>query len=159
MISWSPSDGLKSQAGFGLMQVMFILVGIAIAASVAVMNSAQEDSSAGGAITYARFDKIRAAASRYRADGNGTPPTLDALTTAPSGAAACAPDTVPGSSTFRQLRGWCGPYLDRDPAGADQLKRDGWRTALQYNGLTGTTLRSCGPNRVCGDTDDITTTL
>lgn len=156
MISWSPSDDLNPEAGFGLMQVMFILMGLAIAASVAVMNSAQEDSSAGGAVTYSRLDKIKAAAARYRADGNGTPPTLDALTTAPTGAASCAPDTAPGSSTFRQLRGWCGPYLDRDAAGADQLKRDGWRTLLQY---TGTTLRSCGPNRVCGDADDITTTL
>lgn len=151
MISWSISE-----RGFGLIQVVFIMLAVAIAASVAVMNTTSRESSAGSTETYARMDKIRAAAALYRAHGNSTPPSLDALTTPPSGAAACAPDTAPASATFRQLRGWCGPYLEREAAGTDLLKRDGWRTLMEY---TGTTLRSCGPNRTCGDADDITTSL
>lgn len=151
MISWSISE-----RGFGLIQVVFIMLAVAITASVAVMNTTSRESSAGSTETYGRMDKIRAAATLYRAHGNGTPPSLDSLTTPPPGAAACAPDTAPASATFRQLRGWCGPYLEREASGTDLLKRDGWRTLMEY---TGTTLRSCGPNRTCGDADDITTSL
>lgn len=156
MTSWSLSEIPASEKGMGLLQVVFIMLALAIAASVAVMNTATLESSAGSKQTYARMDKIRAAVTAYRANGNGNPPNLDALLTAPNGAAACAPDTAPASNNFRQLRGWCGPYLERDAAGSDMLKRDGWKTLLQY---TGTSLRSCGPNRTCGDADDITTDL
>lgn len=140
----------------GLLQVVFIMLALAIAASVAVMNTATLDSSAGAKDTFAHMDKIKAAVTAYRANGNGNPPNLDALVIAPTGAAACAPDSSPASGTFRQLRGWCGPYLEREAAGSDTLKRDGWKTLLQY---TVSSLRSCGPNRTCGDADDITTAL
>ena len=151
MISWPASE-----KGLGLLQVMFIMAGLTIAASVVMMSSVPQESSGGAPETYRRMDALKAATELYRAHGNGTPPSIDALLAPPTGAASCAPDNSPASPTFRQLRGWCGPYLEREAAGSDMLKRDGWRTLLQ---LSGTTLRSCGPNRACGDGDDITSTL
>ncbi len=145
-----------SECGFGLMQVVFIMLALAISASVAVMSNTSMERSAGPELTYKRIDTIKSAVIRYRADGNGNPPTLDALTAAPTGATACAPDTNPASANFRKLRGWCGPYLQREATGSDLTKRDGWNSLLQY---TGSVLVSCGPNRACGDGDDITTTL
>lgn len=155
MMSRLPFE-FSGEHGFGLMQVVFIMLAVAITASVAVMNSASSERSASPNLTYQRMDQIKEAVTRYRADGNGNPPTLDALVTAPGGATACAPDTNPASANFRKLRGWCGPYLNREAAGSDLTKRDGWKSLLQYNG---TTLVSCGPNRTCGDGDDIATTL
>ncbi len=151
MTSWS-----LSESGFGLIQILFIALAVAIAASVAVMNADPLLSSGGSKETYARMDRLREAAALYRAHGNGAPSSIDALFAAPNGAAPCAPDTNPSSSTFRQLRGWCGPYVQSDAAGSDLPKRDGWKNLLQYSG---TTLRSCGPNRTCGDADDISISI
>lgn len=144
-----------SEKGLGLIQVLFFLLFITISASVVVMNTTPIQKSGGSDLTWQRVDKIRAAIDSYRADVGSSPSSLDALTSAPSGSSTCSPDTNPSSSTYRKLRGWCGPYLERDPAGSDLQKRDGWGTLLQYNG---TSLVSCGPNRSCGDGDDITIT-
>jgi hypothetical protein len=149
----SPS---ASERGFGLVHALFLAMTLAIAASVALMSNPALERSGGPNLTYKRMDSLKAAATRYREHGNGSPPTLDSLTVAPTGAAACAPDTNSASPTFRKLRGWCGPYLDREAAGTDLLKRDGWNTLFQYNGST---LTSCGPNRACGDGDDIAVAL
>jgi hypothetical protein len=145
----------RGEAGLALLQVLFVALFLAIAASVAVMSLPSQERSEGPTLTWQRMDTIKAAVARYRTNVGGNPANLDALTVAPAGFPACAPDTNPASATFRQLRGWCGPYLARDPAGSDLQKRDGWKTLLQYNGVT---LASCGPNRICGDGDDITIT-
>ncbi len=152
----SPSLSKAGAAGFGLVQVLFIVAALAISASVILMSNPAAQRSAGPDLSYRRMDAVKDAVARYRADGNGTPANLAALSAAPTGAITCAPDTNPASATFRKLRGWCGPYLLRDTMGSDLPNRDGWNTLLQYNG---TTLTSCGPNRVCGDGDDITATL
>lgn len=144
---------LRSEKGLGLLQVLFALTAIAISASVVMMDNPATRRSAGPQLTWQRMDTVKAAIDRYRLDGNSGPPNLNALTTSTG---TCAPDTNPASVNFRKLRGWCGPYLPRESAGSDLLIRDGWNSILQYNG---TTLVSCGPNRVCGDGDDITVTL
>lgn len=52
-------------------------------------------------------------------------------------------------------RGWRGPYLSTTEPTWD---KDGWGTALQYfnAGPPARTLRSCGPDLICGNADDIT---
>lgn len=145
---------LRSQAGFGLLQTLMILLAFTalVLVSVSMMDPVTRPAAANA--TNVRLDALKAAAIAYRAHIGNFPPDLDALVTATG--AACAPDSNPSSPTFRSLRGWCGPYLDREFQGSDQFKRDGWGALLQYNGNT---IVSCGANRTCGDGDDISIAL
>jgi type II secretory pathway pseudopilin PulG len=157
MISWSLfKRPTTDQRGFGLIWILLVISGLVIAASVALLSQQPGETANGATITWQRMDAIQKAVGNYKTNNGGTPPTLDALVTKPASAPVCAPDTNASSATFRQIRGWCGPYLDNPLPGSDTFKRDGWKTLLQYNG---TTLTSCGPNRVCGDGDDIKITL
>jgi type II secretory pathway pseudopilin PulG len=92
------------------------------------------------------------AIDRYQSDHAGVAPAdLDDLVTTTG--AACAADTNNLSGTYRSLQGWCGPYIDRafsgDPA---DFKTDGWGTEFDYDGIN---LKSCGPNKTCGNGDDL----
>jgi len=145
---------MGSQSGFGLLQTVMILLSFTalVLVSVSMMDPITKLAAANA--TNVRLDALKAAINAYRAHIGDNPPNLDALVTATG--AACAPDTNPSSPTFRSLRGWCGPYIDREFQGSDQFKRDGWGALLQYNGNT---IVSCGANRTCGDGDDISITL
>src|SRR5262249_18849914 len=134
------TSSFRSERGLALLQILFVLIVLAIGASVVMMNVTQKELAEGPTLTWQRMDALKDAIVRYRSDTGGNPPTLDALTTLTG--APCASDPVQ-----RKLTGWCGPYLTKDPAGSDLHKRDGWKTLLQYNG---TTLVSCGPNKTCG---------
>ena len=49
-------------------------------------------------------------------------------------------------------KGWRGPYISTlEP----NWNKDAWGIALVYSSVT-RSLKSCGPNKVCGDADDIT---
>lgn len=98
--------------------------------------------------TIAKIAALKVAVARYRSFAGSAPTSLDALVNPPAGA-TCAPDVNPSSATFRQLRGWCGPYVPTEFG--DNFMRDAWGTLLNFT----TTIRSCGPNRSCGDGDDI----
>jgi hypothetical protein len=150
----SRGPALGSQGGAGLIHVLFLLVSSTAMILVSVSLMEPAETPAATAKTIAALDRLKEASSRYQENVGSPPPNLDALLV-PAGA-PCAPDTVPSSPTFRQLRGWCGPYLDQEISGSDLFKRDGWGTLLQYNGNT---IVSCGPNRVCGDGDDLSIAL
>lgn len=127
--------------------MMLIILTAGLGVSLALLDPAAD--SQNQAKTAERVDAIKAAVAKWKANNSGSPASLDALViqgTQP----ACAPDTNSSSATFRQLRGWCGPYMDRDVG--DLFKMDGWGSSFVYNG---TNLTSCGPNRTCGDADDV----
>ncbi|MGZ3711942.1 MAG: hypothetical protein ACXVBE_09300 [Bdellovibrionota bacterium] len=149
-----PSRFNDSESGLGLISVVFLLATLTLAVSVAVISVQPTNSADAAAKTMSKMDVIGAAIVRYRSYSGTNPASVDALVTPPSPPTPpCTADVNPASPTFRQLRGWCGPHLDVDIASS--YKSDGWGVALVYNG---TNLRSCGPNRICGDGDDIVTT-
>jgi hypothetical protein len=119
--------------------------------SVSLLLTEPQNTVTAVAATQRQLDTVSAAIARYKADTGAAPPNLNALVTRTG--ANCAPDLDPSSPTFRALRGWCGPYLEQ--AIGDLFQRDGWGQVLQFDG---TVLKSCGPNRTCGDGDDIAVT-
>lgn len=143
-----------SENGIGLIHVLFflLLITLTLAVSVSLLEPAQNASATSQ--TQEKLDQLKAAITRYRGDSGSNPPNLDALVTQTG--AACSADTNPSSSTFKKLKGWCGPYMRQEFSGSISYKQDGWNSLLQYNG---TTIVSCGENRNCGDTDDISITL
>ncbi len=48
--------------------------------------------------------------------------------------------------------GWNGPYIDSTES---NWNKDGWGTVIDYN-KANRTITSCGADKVCGNTDDIT---
>ncbi len=144
---------LSDSNGMSFMTVLFLLVIMSIAGTtgyMAIMPVVRERNSS---ITMTRMEVLAAAVVVYRAQHAGTsPPGLNDLVTA--NLPACTVDTTVGSATYRQKTGWCGPYIDRPVSqNLNEFQNDGWNTLFQYN-LT--TLTSCGPNRGCGDADDVT---
>ena len=70
--------------------------------------------------------------------------------------APCAMDNNPADGAlYLTLQGWCGPYIDlRFKENPNDFQTDGWGVLFQYDSGTGF-LTSCGPNRKCGDGDDL----
>ena len=146
------SPFLSNQRGIGLLSVVFLLIALATTVGISLVVLQPKIAGDAAARTSAQLATVSAAIEQYRADNGANPANLDALVTAPAGM-SCAADANSASATFRQLRGWCGPYLDS--VISDTYKRDGWGSLLQFNG---TQLSSCGANRICGDGDDVSVT-
>lgn len=143
-----------NQSGMGMLTVvlMLLLVTITLGVSVSLLDSQEKTGDAGDSLQ--KMEKIKTAIAKHKADSGSNPANLDLLVSNPTG--ACVPDTNPASATFRTLRGWCGPYLSFEFTQGDLHKRDSWGSVFAYDGIN---LRSCGPNRSCGDADDIVLAL
>jgi type II secretory pathway pseudopilin PulG len=110
--------------------------------------------------TVLKGKSLRLAITAYQASHGGSagayPGNLSALVINDNNPKDCTPDNSTASATYMTLQGWCGPYLDqRIVENAEDYRTDGWATQFQYNPSTGA-ISSCGPNRTCGDADDLT---
>ena len=88
----------------------------------------------------------------YQAHCGAPPTTLNDLITMP-GAGTCATVYDPFLKT-----GWRGPYISNtDPS----WNKDAWGTTIEYYvaGPPARTIRSCGPDKTCGNADDISITF
>ncbi len=101
--------------------------------------------------TLDKLETIKNAILTFESNVGSKPTALSELITAQS--PGCSVDTNTNSSSYRSLQGWCGPYL-KIPLDDQTFYyfSDSWGTPLQYSP---TRLLSCGPNRICGDSDDI----
>jgi hypothetical protein len=146
---------LFNSKGMTLMSVLLIIFVLGLVATLGYLAPLPQVSQSQSQRTIDRMQVIKIAVTNYRKNFSSNPSTLDALVT--PGTPACAVDSVSTSSFYQQRRGWCGPYIDRaveqDPS---SFKTDGWGTVFQYDAIT---VVSCGPNRTCGDADDISLTL
>lgn len=106
-------------------------------------------------LTFERSDTLQKALKKFKAqNGGAAPANLSTLMTTTG--VPCNVDTNSNSSTYKQLIGWCGPYIDQAIVGAAlEYQTDGWGKIFQYNG---TSIVSCGPDRNCGNSDDLTFT-
>jgi prepilin-type N-terminal cleavage/methylation domain-containing protein len=155
-----------SEQGFTLIEVLLTLLLIGILVAVAVPQFSDYGNDAKNAVTKNRMNSLKAAISgdaRFVSSGQltsigfeatcvGLPTTLTDLITQPT-SGTCAATYDP----FAQ-RGWRGPYVSSTDT---TWNLDGWGNAIQYfsSGPPARTLRSCGPDGVCGDSDDITITF
>jgi type II secretory pathway pseudopilin PulG len=106
--------------------------------------------------TYSRGQALRAAITSYYSQVSAYPSSLGDLMTQPGPVASCSATVAQGTNT--ELQGWCGPYLDQVfVENTNSYQTDGWGTLFQYSTSSSPpTLKSCGPDRTCGDSDDIT---
>jgi type II secretory pathway pseudopilin PulG len=145
------------ESGFSLLSLVFLILVIAfagVAVTSAILPSALTRQVRE---TTDRAAAIRAGIQTYAFSHGGLTgthlPALDTLTT--TDGTACALDLTPPHSTYLTLQGWCGPYVDQIfLEDINSFKTDGWGTEFTYDSAT-TILTSCGPNRTCGDGDDI----
>gem|GEM_PF-5322463 len=105
-------------------------------------------------VTRQRLTDLKSAIQKYYGDHGGFYPVLLDLLQLDEGI-PCELDNDSGSSTYLQLQGWCGPYLDSVFAeDSNDFQTDGWGTAFDYDPVSGS-VKSCGPDRTCGNGDDL----
>jgi hypothetical protein len=153
MISPLPFD----QRGFGFIGMMLLLLVTTIGAGVIFTLTVPTASVHAMKTTTDRAASLHTSIANYRLSHGGStgtfPTTLASLIT--TDGTACLANNTPASSLFHTLQGWCGPYIDIVYVqAATAYQTDGWGTAFSFNSTTGV-LTSCGPDRVCGDGDDL----
>ena len=147
----SPS---RSEGGFSLLVVVVIIFSLGAFAATVFLAIAPSQATRATDVTFQRADVLKAAIAKYKDNNGAVPATLQNLVTTTGMACSVNTDTV--SANYRKMVGWCGPYVDLPVANAAaEFRTDGWGTAFQ---LTATELRSCGPDKTCGNTDDLTFT-
>lgn len=152
----SPFRSKKNQKGMSLLMVVMILATLTVTVTTAYLSIQTSLMTGRDKKTEAQIEILLSGLYRYRSHhANTFPATLDNLIVPNN--PACAADNNSASPTYRSIQGWCGPYIDQfTQQSPNAFKTDGWGTIFQYNG---TELRSCGPNKTCGDADDLARTL
>lgn len=138
MLSTRPS-------GFTLLEILMAVALVAIVSAVALPRFVDFRTDASAAVTKDRMGSLREAMQKFVTNMAAPPATLTSLTTQ---------GTQPAYDPINKV-GWNGPYVDGSVSG---WNADGWGTAYQYTSAT-RTLRSCGPNKTCGDADDLVVTF
>ena len=147
----SPS---RSEDGFSLLVVVAIVFSLGAFAATVFLAIAPSQATRTTDVTFQRADVLKAAIAKFKANNGAVPGTLQSLVTTTG--TACTVNTDTTSANYRKMVGWCGPYVDLPVANASsEYRTDGWGTAFQ---LTSTELRSCGPDKTCGNSDDLTFT-
>jgi prepilin-type N-terminal cleavage/methylation domain-containing protein len=134
MLSMRPS-------GFTLLEILMAVALVAIVSAVALPNFIDFRGDAKAAVTKDRMTSLRDGITKFISNRAAAPSALTDLT-----AKGAQPNYDPITNV-----GWNGPYVDGTVPG---WNLDGWDTAYQYTAAT-RTLRSCGPNKACGDADDL----
>ena len=140
--------------------LIFLMVFAAWSVAAVITMLSPANRVGGDERTQRQFKKLQSAIGSYRSHSGGTWPTvLKSLIVDAEGVGACTMDTDRTSPTFRQLSGWCGPYVDLLYADEKEgYKFDGYGTELIYDDSTHT-LTSAGQDRVQGTSDDQTYSL
>lgn len=140
--------------------LIFLMVFAAwsVAAVITLMSPANRVG--GDDRTQKQFKTLQAAITRYRSHSGGNwPSILKSLIMDADGLGACTMDTDRTSPTFRQLSGWCGPYIDLLYVSENEgYKFDGFGTEMLYDDGAHT-LTSLGQDRQQGTADDQTYAL
>ena len=156
----------SNQQGFTLVEILMVLSLVAILAGIGVTQFVNFSADARTVVTQNKMNSLKGAitgdarliaAGKYTNPGYsencvGIPANLNDLITIP-GSGTCAVAFDPFTK-----RGWRGPYISTsDPA----WNIDAWGTALQYFsvGPPARTIRSCGPDAICGNADDLNVTF
>lgn len=135
----------KRPSGFTLLEILMAVALVAIVSAVALPRFIDFRSDASAAVTTERMATLREALRKFTSNMAAPPAALTSLVTQ---------GTQPAYDPINKV-GWSGPYVDGTVSG---WNADGWGTAYQYTSAT-RTLRSCGPNKTCGDADDLVVTF
>jgi hypothetical protein len=148
-----PYFRLSSQSGLGLVSLMLVILALSLAAITVMAVVAPSLATRQRLDTETKGKALRLGLNRYQAHFGIYPPSFNELVTGPVG--ACVASATPPA-----LSGWCGPYVDPSflvspGVYSDEYQKDGWGSAFNYSGPPTGALRSCGPDRICANGDDI----
>ena len=149
MTSPSPSDRPPAgrwDSGQSFIALLFGLAVLAIASAGVFSMVTVADQTARETETQARLDLWKSAIQTYASHNAAALPAT--LATLQGTVTACS---VAASG---KLSGYCGPYIGSTSFSAAELRKDSWGTDLVYDSAA-RTLKSCGANRTCGNTDDL----
>ena len=139
--------------GVGVIGLMMVILFVAMSATTVVLVIKTSTSEA--SLTEKKGKALRTAINAYKLNHGAAltaPPALTSLVT--TDGVACTFDNTPASGTYLKLQGWCGPYMDQPISeNANDYRTDGWGTTFTY---VADVVRSCGPDRTCGNADDLT---
>jgi len=151
-----------SERGAGLLVVLFMLMGLALTASLltfsmrvafddqATTESQKKMRLVAEAISSANFAAGTQLQRHYEQDVGALPSALNDLLTKPAAVGTCYTTT-----SANGVGGWCGPYLTKKYVG-ENIFSDGWGTDFVLN-TANRHVRSIGPNRAdnSGAGDDL----
>ncbi len=156
----------RNSLGFTLIELLMVLTLMAILATIGITQYVNFSQDAQIAVTKEKLNVIKTAINgdaRFVAAGTSTKQGYEAHCLAPPSVITDLV-TMPGSGTCSAVydpftkQGWRGPYVSTtDP----KWNFDAWGTAIQYfnAGPPARTIRSCGPDKTCGNADDISITF
>lgn len=151
-----PRD-LKSESGFTVVEILMVILLVGIISTVAIPQFIDFSDEASGTVTQERLVALKTAiigdARAISSQGQYLQPGfVNHLGTLPASLNDLrVQGTYPSYDAFRKT-GWRGPYISTT---VPDWNLDGWKVPLQYSATT-RTIRSCGPDKTCGSSDDIT---
>ncbi len=153
------------RSGFTLVEILMAVLLLSVLATIGITQFTDFSKDARTVVTTEKLMALKTAIMgdpQFHAGGEYTKQGYQAhCTTPPAALADLITMPVAGNCTtvydpFLKT-GWRGPYVTT----TDSLWNvDAWGTAIEYyvTGPPARTIRSCGPDKTCGTTDDITVT-
>jgi len=167
------SSSISRFSGFTLVEMLMTILIVSILATIGVTQFTNFSTDARSAVTMEKLLALKTAINgdpHFYSGGEYTKPgfiahchlppeTLTDLITLPTdGAYYVAPNQACLSAYDPFLKtGWRGPYVASDT----NWNIDAWGMAIQYfvTGPPARTIRSCGPDKICGNDDDLSVTF
>lgn len=153
------------RSGFTLVEIMMAILLLSILATIGITQFTDFSKDARTVVTTEKLMALKTAIMgdpQFQAGGEFTKQGYQSHCTAPP-AALVDLITMPVAGICTTVynpflkSGWRGPYVSTTDA---LWNVDAWGTTLEYyvTGPPARTIRSCGPDKTCGTTDDITVT-
>ena len=155
-----------SSAGFTLIEILMVLVLVAILSRMAISQFVNFNLDAQTQVTKDKLNSLKTAIigdARLVSAGKYSKQGYESHCLGPPAAVLTDLNTMPAAGTCSVVydpftkRGWRGPYVST-AATDPNWNKDAWGTTITYTFAT-RTIKSCGPDAVCGNADDISVTF
>lgn len=150
---------MRAQSGFTIVELLMVILIVGILSGVMLPQFIDFRSDAKISVTKEKLNAFKLALdgdSRQVVNGQAVSPGfLKHLGAAPTSLNDLVAQGTQANYDPFSKKGWNGPYLDSSDS---NWNKDAWGTALVYSAAN-KTITSCGPNKTCGNADDISITF
>jgi prepilin-type N-terminal cleavage/methylation domain-containing protein len=149
-----------SQLGFTIIELLMVILIMGILAKVAISSYVDFAKDAKSSVTNTRLTELKTAIlgdARIVSSGRFVSPGfINQTGNAPLTLADLASQGTYSAYDPFSKKGWNGPYVNA--TAEPNWGKDAWGVTFQYNAVA-RTIKSCGPDKICGTADDITVTF